>query len=91
MSRRTYAAAAVAMLASALWIEGTPASAASFAPCGRVVGKWICPPLHQPICQETKWVTKYVNNRKYYSTCCAKWRCSRPWPTLRDMPQRRPF
>lgn len=38
MGRRVYTAAAVAMLAAAFWIEGAPASAASFTPCGRVVG-----------------------------------------------------
>lgn len=93
MSRRTFVAM-VAMLAAALWIERTaaPASAASFTPCGRVVGIGICPPLREPVCKETRWVTKYVDNRKYYSTCCAKWTCSNPWrPGLPDMPKRGPF
>jgi hypothetical protein len=76
MSRRKWAAAAIvifATLASALWIEPAAVAATGFVPCGRPLKR--CLPFHSPKCLETKWVVKYINGRKYNSTCCAKWQC----------------
>lgn len=80
MTRRTYTLATVAMLASfalALWIEPAAVAAADPPSCEGVKN---CLPGYSRKCTWTKLVTKYVNDRKHYSTCCAQWQCMPPIP-----------